>query len=216
MSTLSPGAILAYCLAAGWRGQDALDAMGVALAESSGNTETTSANPDGGTNVGLFQLDTPGGVGHGYSIAQLKNPALNAQVAHAGWVKDGKTFAKHWATWPEPAKTRQLEAVRKDITLPSLVNVGTDSLFLPGSPGDVLTKQQQNAQSSSSGTDSNPLTQISKILAWVSTPANWGRIALVVVGGGLVIAGLNQIAKPVTAPVVGVAKKAAPVARKLI
>lgn len=52
----------------------------VAMAESGGRTAVTSANPDGGTNVGLFQLDTPRGVGAGYSVAQLQDPVTNTRI----------------------------------------------------------------------------------------------------------------------------------------
>jgi hypothetical protein len=54
-------------------------AANVAMAESSGSETVTSGNPDGGTNVGLWQLDTKG-VGAGYTVGQLQNPNLNAQL----------------------------------------------------------------------------------------------------------------------------------------
>jgi predicted dienelactone hydrolase len=55
------------------------EAAQIALAESSGNPLATSSNPDGGTNVGLWQLDTKG-VGAGYTVAQLQDPATNARI----------------------------------------------------------------------------------------------------------------------------------------
>lgn len=86
----------------GGSSQTAFAAANVAMAESSGRPAVTSANPDGGTNVGLWQLDTRG-VGAGYTIAELQDPATNARVtimhtangtSWAGWadvvVKDGK------------------------------------------------------------------------------------------------------------------------------
>lgn len=57
----------------------AFEAANVALAESSGDPDATSSNPDGGTNVGLWQLDTRG-VGAGYTVEQLKDPAVNARL----------------------------------------------------------------------------------------------------------------------------------------
>lgn len=67
-----------------WTGQGgssstAFEAAQVAMAESSGDPWRTSPNSDGGTNVGLWQLDTRG-VGSGYSVAQLQDPALNASL----------------------------------------------------------------------------------------------------------------------------------------
>lgn len=57
----------------------AFEAANVAMAESSGRPGVTSSNPDGGTNVGLWQLDTKG-VGSGYTVAQLQDPATNARL----------------------------------------------------------------------------------------------------------------------------------------
>jgi Lysozyme like domain len=66
-----------------------------ALQESGGRPGVTSANPDGGTNVGLWQLDTKG-VGSGYTIAQLQDPLTNARltVMHTG---NGTNWSQ-WAT----------------------------------------------------------------------------------------------------------------------
>lgn len=66
----------------------------IALAESSGNPKATSSNPDGGTNVGLWQLDTPGGGGAGYTVAQLQDPATNAKAAVAA-----SSNGTNWSTW---------------------------------------------------------------------------------------------------------------------
>ena len=68
-----------------------------AIQESSGNPDATSGNPDGGTNVGLWQLDTPGGVGAGYTIAQLKDPMTNARVAVSG-----SGNGTNWSDWATP------------------------------------------------------------------------------------------------------------------
>ena len=67
------------------------------MQESSGSPIAQSANPDGGTNVGLWQLDTPGGVGAGYSIAQLENPLTNARITVAA-TRDGAD----WSNWSTP------------------------------------------------------------------------------------------------------------------
>lgn len=66
--------------------------------ESGGNAAAESANPDGGTNVGLYQLDTPGGKGAGYTVDQLKDPALNTRVAIKA-SNNGNDWSA-WATAP--------------------------------------------------------------------------------------------------------------------
>lgn len=72
-------------------------AAAIAEAESSGSATVTSPNPDGGTNVGPWQLDTPGGKGAGYTVAQLQNPNTNARVAVLS--SAGGTDWSAWATY---------------------------------------------------------------------------------------------------------------------
>lgn len=68
-----------------------------AMQESSGNPLALSANPDGGTNVGLWQLDTPGGKGAGYTVSQLQNPLTNARVAVTA-----SSGGRDWSAWATP------------------------------------------------------------------------------------------------------------------
>lgn len=67
-----------------------------ALQESGGDPQVTSRNPDGGTNVGLWQLDTKG-KGTGYTVAQLQNALNNARIT---------VFAtgngRDWSAWATP------------------------------------------------------------------------------------------------------------------
>lgn len=82
-------------------------AAAIAMAESSGRTDVTSANPDGGVNVGLWQLDTRG-KGAGHTVADLQNPATNAAVAVQG-SKDGTDWSA-WATYASGAYKRFMNA----------------------------------------------------------------------------------------------------------
>ena len=75
-------------------------AAAVAMAESSGRTQITSPNPDGGTNVGLWQLDTKG-VGAGHSVAQLQDPATNARITIMG-----SANGTNWSKWEAYTKGR--------------------------------------------------------------------------------------------------------------
>jgi len=78
-------------------------AAAVAMAESSGRTGVTSSNPDGGTNVGLWQLDTKG-VGSGYTVEQLKNPDTNARITVMATANGTK-----WIYWEAFTKGRYRE-----------------------------------------------------------------------------------------------------------
>jgi hypothetical protein len=67
-----------------------------AMQESSGNAAVTSSNPDGGVNVGLWQLDTRG-KGAGYTVAQLQDPATNARVTIMR-----TNNGRDWSAWATP------------------------------------------------------------------------------------------------------------------
>jgi len=73
----------------------AFEAANVAMAESSGNPAITSSNPDGGTNVGLWQLDTRG-VGAGFTVAQLQDPATNARITIMHTAN-----GTNWSSWAD-------------------------------------------------------------------------------------------------------------------
>jgi Lysozyme like domain len=80
-------------ISAGGNPAKAAVAACIADHESSGNPAAQSANPDGGTNVGLWQLDTKG-KGAGFSVSQLLNPILNARVAVRG-----SANGTNWSAW---------------------------------------------------------------------------------------------------------------------
>ncbi len=80
-------------------------AAAVAMQESSGKVTVTSANPDGGTNVGLWQLDTKG-VGAGHTIAELQVAATNARITIMGSANG--TNWSHWAAYTTGAYKKYL------------------------------------------------------------------------------------------------------------
>lgn len=79
----------------GGSGQTAFEAANVAMAESDGVPTAQSANPDGGTNVGLWQLDTKG-VGSGYTVAQLQDPATNCRITVLATAN-----GTNWSEWAD-------------------------------------------------------------------------------------------------------------------
>jgi hypothetical protein len=81
---------------AGGSHSTAVNAACHGMQESSGNRDASSPNPDGGTNWGLWQLDTRG-VGAGYSVAQLEDPLMNARITVAA-TRNGT----NWAQWATP------------------------------------------------------------------------------------------------------------------
>jgi Lysozyme like domain len=215
---ISPVQIYAYATAAGFSGTAAVDAVAVALAESGGNTTAVNSN---GSNVGLWQIGAQGTVndaGVGLSASQLEDPATNARAAYTVWSRAGGTFAHDWTTWTSGAAAAELPQVTaagitgaQGSALGDLGSaVGT---VLPGIgtlPGQLLPGAGSvvGAAESASGLAAGGLS----VLEWLAVPANWGRIALVAIGGALVIGALVQIAKPVTAPLAGAVAKTAALA----
>lgn len=81
---------------AGGSAATAANAACHAMQESSGNPQVTSANPDGGTNVGLWQLDTRG-KGAGYSVSALQNAMNNARITVFATAN-----GTNWSAWATP------------------------------------------------------------------------------------------------------------------
>jgi lysozyme-like protein len=104
MANLSITQMYGLARKAGFSTQAATTAAAVGQAESGGNPDAVSSNPDGGTNVGLMQLDTPGGKGAGYTVAQLKDPLVNMQVAFRG--SAGGTDWSAWQTYTQATFTK--------------------------------------------------------------------------------------------------------------
>jgi len=126
-------------------------AAAIAEAESSGRSDATSSNPDGGTNVGLWQLDTPGGVGAGHSVSALQDPNLNAQVAVRG--SSGGSDWSEWETYVTGAYKQYMNgSTTPDPNVPSsatldAANSGSDCLIgpFPHTSFCILSKSQARA-----------------------------------------------------------------------
>jgi hypothetical protein len=148
-------------------------AAAVAEAESSGRADATSGNPDGGTNVGLWQLDTPGGVGAGYSVQQLENPATNAAVAVKG-SGDGSDWGD-WQTFVQGTYRQFLQAgvpADTDVASPAGGPVTTT-----GSGGGAVWYEPWTWFSGAASEASSALQDLSRLAV----------TGLVVVAGGVLV-----------------------------
>jgi Lysozyme like domain len=149
-------------------------AAAIAMAESSGRSDVTSSNPDGGVNVGPWQLDTRG-VGAGYSVAQLQNPDTNARVAIKG-SNNGSDWSP-WATFASGAYKKFLQGHGR-VPLPGGhgggggVPAAGGSLF--GWPGQII----------------GFFTSVGTALDWLLQPNHWVRIMCGVLGVGATGAGV--------------------------
>lgn len=166
-------------------------AAAVAMAESSGRTAVTSANPDGGQNVGPWQLDTRG-KGAGYTVAQLQDPATNAKITVAA-TNGGRDWSA-WATFASGAYTQflgqaagLLAGVEHDVD-GVLKGIGGD---VSGAAGAVSSAVGQVLGLPSQVTGLlTSLERPAQALMWIINPANVARVIAGILGFLLLGAGL--------------------------
>jgi len=174
VTTYTPAQIAAFAKGAGFRGVHLVEAVAIALAESSGNADATSGNPDGGTNAGLWQLDTPGGAGSGFTVAELQNPQTNADVAFKA-SRGGQDWGA-WETWATGAYRKFLGAAsrgaKQPITAATATGSGGGSLL--SWPGEVM----------------GFFTRAGTALDWLLQPGHWVRIFSGIGGGIMILSGL--------------------------
>lgn len=198
--TLTITQIYALARNAGLSVSAAVTAAAVAMAESGGRTAVTSSNPDGGINVGLWQLDTRG-VGAGYTVTELSDPSTNATVMAKGSAK-----GTDWADWATYAGGQyksflgQAQAVADDESKGGS-NWLDDTLkgiqgAVEGAVNDALNPLSQLLQLPSQVTGF--LTSLEapvKALMWLINPANWVRILAGMAGVAFAAFGLYALAK---------------------
>ena len=201
--TLSVAQMYALARSAGLAVPNAVTAAAIGMAESSGRTAATSSNPDGGTNVGVWQLDTKG-VGAGYTVAELSDPSTNAKVMAKG--SDNGTDWSDWATYvggQYQSFVSQAEAASQsessggsswiDDTLKTVEGIGKDLLNPLGLVSGAVS---QLIQLPSQVTDFlTALEAPVKALMWFIDPANWVRLFAGFFGVLLAGFGLYALAK---------------------
>jgi hypothetical protein len=185
-----------YALArrAGLPPDRAVTAAAVGMAESSGRTWVTSPNPDGGTNVGIWQLDTPGGKGAGYTVEQLADPWVNAQA-----MAKGSGNGQDWSAWQTYADGTQAQYMPAALTAATAEQNHGPS-WIDGVLHSVESPFRWVAQAAGGAAGSGvssllpaPVTdffdtadQFAQGMIWIINPANWMRV--VAGGAGLVLA----------------------------
>lgn len=200
--TLSVIQMYALARKAGLSAGHAVVAAAVGMAESSGRTAVTSSNPDGGENVGVWQLDTKG-VGSGYTVAQLQDPSTNAKVMAKG--SNNGQYWGPWATYASGAYASYLPQASAAEVTEVASNLGSsgwiDSILKDAGvawndTGGKVISAAGNAVGNllslpSQVTDFlSALEEPVKAAMWLFQPGNWARIIAGVFGFFLLIAGL--------------------------
>jgi hypothetical protein len=179
-------------------------AVARAWSESSGRVDATSGNPDGGTNVGLWQLDTRG-VGSGHSVTQLQDPLTNAQITVRA-TRGGRDWAEWADNWQ--ADIGAATAAAHGFASQAHGHPGGAG----GLAGDILTHLLEIGAGGGATQTQNPLSQAISLPSqvtdfltaaerfthaalWLVNPANWVRILAGAAAAVLLILGLGALAR---------------------
>lgn len=191
MTTLTPSEVIGLWITQGGSIASAPMALARAYSESSlGDTETSS-NPDGGTNVGLYQLDTRG-VGEGYTVAQLSNPATNTRIT-----VDATKNGADWSDWADNYQqfTAQAASEVQAFTSAAKGNISSyaasQTTNLGGASGDTTSGAGTQSGASSASLTSivssvssavDDFNTISTVFTYLSNPSHWFRIGALFFG----------------------------------
>jgi len=205
--TLSIAEMYALARKAGLSPADAAVAAAVGESESSGRSWVTSPNPDGGVNVGPWQLDTPGGGGAGYTVEQLQDPWTNAQ-AMAKASKNGTDWST-WETYVDGSYQENTPIALDAVTKESSGGSG----WIDGILHDInttfnITKGSEKLAQAAGGSGGGLLSLPASVtnffdaadtfangLIWILNPANWVRIVAMAAAVGFLAFGLSTMVK---------------------
>lgn len=176
-----------------------ITAVAAAIGESGGNEHALG---DGGHSYGLWQIYIPAHPEYASNPTALFDPVTNANAAYKIYVAAGRSFE------PFHAWSHASGVGKASLTTPALAGV---SLWEASHPGAALGASvaptplgkaagavggaAQSAGSAIAGA-SDVLGTAERVRAWITTPANIGRLAIGVGGLVVLIVGFAVLAKP--------------------
>lgn len=212
MTTLSAAQIAALVSSAGWPSGERATAVAIALAESGGRTDargdTALQTATWGPSIGLFQIrSVKAEYGKGTTRDERANldPATN--VRHALSIRNSQGLSA-WSVYTSQAYRLHMPAAQSAVGSAgggggSVVgDLGAAALAL-GDPLGILTGPAA-AASQAAAASRTALGYVDAVTKWITDPHNWERVAKVVVGGVLLVAGLGIVARPAVEPLAGV------------
>jgi hypothetical protein len=198
VTTLTLQQVAAYARGAGFYGDALVDIVAVATPESS--LSTTAVNSSSGA-VGLWQINQPVHVQDhpGWTRQWLMDPINNAAAAKIIYDQQGMGA---WEAWTTGRAQPYMEAARQAVqavgggtstgTTATPADDTSGSSVTPASALDSLNKLGDVAKALASMT-----TLMISAAAWMADSKNWGRVVWIVLGGGLIVAGLQKAGLPV-------------------
>lgn len=212
MTQLSPEQIAQYAIKAGFRGDGAVKAVAVALAESGGRTDAVNRNSDKYRSIdrGLWQINSKWHPE--VSAAAAFNPAQAA--AHAYRISNGGKSWSPWSTWKNGSALTQIGRARLAVAKASKGAGAQPAMDGPLGPKwteeeklrNQLERELQGEPLKDGATLSDlapdsPLEAMRQTLVlavhaakWIGDSHNWTRVAFVIGGAGALLLGASMLA----------------------
>ena len=183
MAKLSNHQILDLAYKVGWREAGDLErVLAIVLAESSGDTTVTSWT---GCCHGLMQINTS--VHKQWTTEQMKQAEPNMRAGFALWQ------ARKWQPWDSSRGGQLLrgpEARASTATWHASPGVGAQGV------GGAIGEAGKAAVDVGVPGLSGAVETAEKARAWITTPANLGRLAMGVLAGAVIVVGVATLLRP--------------------
>jgi len=227
VAILTAAQIYDYATQAGFKGQEAINATAIALAESSGNTSVV--NGIGAT--GLWQIYNgvgQNGLNDPTFRANMQDPLQNAKAAYAKFQASQQTSCGGWWPWAtynegpchnsDPNRNNAWRGFLAQVQ--NAIGGGTTDTGTDGggtTAGDTNTSVASGAALvTAAGSSSAPSLfgneALGKLVARLASPGFWWSVGFFVLAGLLIVAGLLVVFHKQVEQVAGQVGKAAAVA----
>ncbi|MEU9048372.1 transglycosylase SLT domain-containing protein [Kitasatospora sp. NPDC048343] len=204
MTTLTLQQAAAYARGAGFHGDALVDIVAVATPESSLRTDAVNAASGA---VGIWQINQPVHVQDHPSWTKqwLMDPINNAAAAKVIYDQQGMGA---WEAWTSGAAKPYMAAAQQAVqsvgggssggsTAPDPTQAGAFDWL----PGYDIAKGGSDSSAGITGIFKAVASIASLLIStagWIADPRNWSRLIWVVVGGGIILVGLQKAGVPLT------------------
>lgn len=169
-----------WAAAAGFAGNDIRTAVALAYAESNFSTLVTHRNADGSTDYGEWQINSVHKQFGSFATNGWQNGQTNAKMAYSVYKAQG------FGAWSTYGGSRYLAG----LTI-------FDEANGQGLVGDLAQAAAGNAAPLAADYATGD-SGVTDFITALENPHVWLRVAMVLVGGGLVLAGISIAARPLT------------------
>jgi Lysozyme like domain len=223
---LPPDQVAAYAYNAGFRGNDLITAVAIAMRESSGNVfalnpvdlfdKPTDVASSGDQSWGLWQINTAPkanptivkDIGYTGANSLLTDPYINAQAAYKLYTSNGDTF-NAWGAYKGASNTANTDMATASAAVQTAQAKGYfDANYQAGlAPNATLDPGKANPELGSGSPSPIPNNIFGSVTDFLNTiwsaltsRANWLRVGLVLGAVILTIFGLSVISKSFGGP----------------